>query len=191
MDNFGFEFAREMENGKPVVSFGKEVKLYEKAQLPEYQTKCAAGADFFAAENVIIPSFWKSLVVILKSLSPFSYSNEYKKQKKVLFAPTLVHTGIKAKMSDNQVLHIYNRSSNPKKLGLILANSVGVIDADYYNNPDNDGEIMFAFYNVFPWDIAISSGERIGQGEFVQFLRPNIGLRVKERDRTGGFGSTN
>lgn len=67
---------------------------------------------------------------------------------------------------------------------------MGVIDADYYNNPDNDGEIMFAFYNIFPWDITIKAGDRIGQGEFVQFLRPTINLRVKEQEGVGGFGST-
>ena len=93
-------------------------------------------------------------------------------------------------MEDNQVLHIYNRSSNPKKLGLILANSVGVIDADYYNNLDNDGEIMFAFYNLLPWDVTIKAGDRIGQGKFTQFMRPTVGLRIKDQERVGGFGST-
>ena len=62
--------------------------------------------------------------------------------------PTLIPTGIKAYMLDDEVLYLYNRSSNPKKKGLILANSVGVIDKDYYGNPDNDGHIMFAFYNI-------------------------------------------
>lgn len=48
-------------------------------------------------------------------------------------------------MPDDEVVLLYNRSSNPKKKGLIMANSVGVIDKDYYGNPDNDGHIMFAF----------------------------------------------
>lgn len=190
MSRYGFELARKMENGKPVVAFDREVLAYENAQLPEYQTKKAAGADFFAAEDTVIPSFWNPIATILKSISPFTCSEEYKKDKKNLFAPTLVHTGVKAVMEDNQVLHIYNRSSNPKKLGLILANSVGVIDADYYNNPDNDGEIMFAFYNLLPWDVTIKAGDRIGQGEFAQFMRPTVGLRIKDQERVGGFGST-
>ena len=190
MKKFGFEFARKMKDGKPVLVGDKEAQAYEGAQIPEYQTKKSAGADFFAAEDTVVPSFWNPLATILKTLSPFTCSEEYKNEKKALFAPTLVHTGIKVKMEADQVLHIYNRSSNPKKLGLILANSVGVIDADYYNNPDNDGEIMFAFYNLFPWNITIKAGDRIGQGEFVQFLRPTIGLRVKDQERKGGFGST-
>lgn len=72
--------------------------------------------------------------------------------------PTLVHTGIKANMEKDEALMLYNRSSNPKKLGLVLANGVGVVDADYYNSDDNDGEIMFAFYNFMPWDISIKAG---------------------------------
>ena len=51
-------------------------------------------------------------------------------------------------MQDDEVLILANRSSNPGKKGLILANSIGVIDKDYYGNPDNDGHIMFAFYNI-------------------------------------------
>lgn len=46
MREYGFELARKMENGKPVVAFDKEVLAYEEAQIPEYQTKCAAGAVF-------------------------------------------------------------------------------------------------------------------------------------------------
>jgi dUTP pyrophosphatase len=103
--------------------------------------------------------------------------------------PTLVRTGIKAKMEHDEVLELYNRSSNPKKLGLILANSVGVIDADYYGNPDNDGEILFAFYNIKTEPVTIKVGDRIGQGVFKKFLRAD-GAVVKERERTGGFGST-
>ena len=57
MSRYGFELARKMENGKPVVAFDREVLAYENAQLPEYQTKKASGADFFAAEDTVIPSF--------------------------------------------------------------------------------------------------------------------------------------
>ena len=94
-------------------------------------------------------------------------------------------------MYEDEVLELYNRSSNPKKLGLILANSVGVVDADYYGNPDNDGEIMFAFYNLKPWDVTLKVGDRIGQGVFKKFLRPEVGLDINNKAREGGFGSTN
>lgn len=148
-------------------------KMYEMAQLPEYQTLHSAGADFFCAEEVVVPS----MISLLK--------------EGVEIKPTLVHTGIKACMKEDEVLELYNRSSNPNKRGLILANSVGVIDADYYNNPDNDGEIMFAFYNFSSEAVTIKVGERIGQGVFKKFLRPDKGLRVKNKVREGGHGSTN
>ena len=63
-------------------------------------------------------------------------------------APTLVKTGIKAYMQDDEVLMLYNRSSNPKKNGLILSNSVGVVDKDYYGNQDNDGHIMLSLIHI-------------------------------------------
>ena len=91
-------------------------------------------------------------------------------------------------MGDNEYLMLANRSSNPKKKGLILANSVGIIDKDYYGNEDNDGHIMFAFYNIKEEDIEIKKGEAIGQAIFMPFL-------VADNDnaqgvRKGGFGST-
>ena len=104
----------------------------KKINLPERKTKYSAGYDIEAAEDVIIPSFKKGI------------------------NPTLVKTGIKVYMPDDEVVLLYNRSSNPKKKGLIMANSVGVIDKDYYGNPDNDGHIMFAFYNIKEEDITTS-----------------------------------
>ena len=91
-------------------------------------------------------------------------------------------------MKENEYLMLANRSSNPGKKGLILANSVGIIDADYYENPDNDGHIMFAFYNIKEEDIEIKKGDCIGQAIFMPFL-------ISDNDsaegiRTGGFGST-
>ena len=91
-------------------------------------------------------------------------------------------------MLDDEVLYLYNRSSNPKKKGLVLANSVGVIDKDYYGNPDNDGHIMFAFYNIKDEDITIKKGEAIGQGVFAKYLITDDDNAVGER--LGGFGST-
>lgn len=133
--------------------------------IPVRKTKYSAGYDMEAAEDVIVPSF--------------------KKGDK----PTLVKTGLKAYMQDDEVLMLYNRSSNPKKKGLILANSVGVVDKDYYGNSDNDGHIMFAFYNIKDEDIEIKKGEAIGQGVFQKYLV--VDDDIAEGTRIGGFGSTN
>ena len=132
--------------------------------LPRRSTTYSAGYDFEAAEDVIIPSFKPGM------------------------APTLIKTGIKAYMQDDEVLMLYNRSSNPKKKGLILSNSVGVIDKDYYGNPDNDGHIMFAFYNVKDEDTIIKKGDAIGQAIFQKYLITDDDNA--EGERKGGFGST-
>lgn len=133
--------------------------------LPIRKTKYSAGYDMEAAEDVIIPSFKKGL------------------------KPTLVKTGLKAYMEEDEMLLLYNRSSNPGKKGLILANSVGVVDKDYYGNPDNDGHIMFAFFNIKDEDIEIKKGDVIGQGIFQKYLVVDNDLA--EGERKGGFGSTN
>ena len=133
--------------------------------LPIRKTKFSAGYDVEAAEDTIIPSF--------------------KRGNK----PTLIKTGIKAYMADDEVLILANRSSNPGKKGLILANSIGVIDKDYYGNPDNDGHIMFAFYNIKDEDIEIKKGDCIGQAIFQKYLIADNDSA--EGERTGGFGSTN
>lgn len=191
----GFDFARKFVDGKVVVSEDCSNKAYPSAQLPEYQTKCSAGADFFCAEKVVIPSIWsqicKRLTVNLHEESVCLNTGGSMEKTKKLIQPTFVHTGVKAYMEDDEVLELYNRSSNPKKLGLILANGVGVVDADYFENKDNDGEIMFAFYNLLPVSVTLNEGDRIGQGIFKKFLRPtDSSLRVKDATRVGGVGST-
>jgi len=192
-----FEFARKMENGAPVITPDErgvegEVKAFPEAKLPEYSTRKSAGADFFAAEEVVVPSIWKQVAksLLTRGIHLEVASDVGNDKKKFKIVPTFIHTGIKASMEDDEVLELYNRSSNPKKLGLVLANSVGVIDADYYGNPDNDGEMMFAYYNFSPWDVTIKVGDKIGQGVFKKFLRPEVGLVIKDQDRVGGFGST-
>ena len=132
--------------------------------LPVRKTKYSAGYDIEAAEDTVVPSFKKGM------------------------NPTLIKTGIKAYMQDDEVLMLYNSSSNPKKKGLILANSVGVIDKDYYGNVDNDGHIMFAFYNIKDEDITIKKGEAIGQGVFQKYLVTDDD--EAQGERKGGFGST-
>lgn len=142
-------------------------KGFENMQinLPERKTKYSAGYDIEAAEDCVIPSFKKGM------------------------KPTLVKTGLKAYMQDDEVLILANRSSNPGKKGLILANSIGVIDKDYYGNPDNDGAIMVAFYNIKEEDCIIKKGERIAQAIFQKYLI--VDNDSAEGERISGFGSTN
>ena len=132
--------------------------------LPKRKTKYAAGYDIEAAEDVTIPTF------------------------KAGMNPTLIKTGIKVYMQEDEAFMLYNRSSNPKKKGLVMANSVGVIDKDYYGNEDNDGHIMFAYYN-FKEEITIKKGEVIGQGVFQKYFIADDDNALEIRK--GGFGSTN
>lgn len=152
--------------------------------LPKRQTKNSAGYDFEAAEDVEIPTVWGNVLqAIYLALSGQSAIIE-----PGLFNPKLVRTGVKAYMKEDEALFLYNRSSNPIKRFLLLSNGVGVIDSDYYNNPDNDGEIMFQFINFGLHPVTIKKGERIGQGVFKKFLKADNDNAVG--DRKGGHGST-
>lgn len=106
------------------------------------------------------------------------------------YKPTLIPTGYKAYMDENHSLDLYIRSSSPLKYWLILANSTGIIDADYVDNPDNEGEIFFQVINLLPFPIKISKGEIIGQAKFVKFAVTEDDHLVEKQERTGGFGST-
>lgn len=136
----------------------------ERINIPVRKTKYSAGYDIEAAENCEI-------------------------QVHSGGKPTLVKTGLKAYMNDGEYLMLCNRSSNPFKKGLVLANSIGVIDKDYYENIDNDGHIMFAFYNFGSETAQIKKGDAIGQAIFQKYFITDAD--ISKGDRTGGFGSTN
>ena len=134
--------------------------------LPRRETQFSAGYDLKAAEDVTIPGL----------------------NGDVSLKPVLVPTGVKAQLEKDQVLILANRSSNALKRNLIVPNGVGVIDADYYNNPNNEGEIMGLFINLNTEDYKIYKGDRIMQGIITSYA-------VTEDDETkgkrnGGFGST-
>ena len=132
--------------------------------MPVRKTKSSAGYDVCAAEDCVIP--------------PYTFGSK----------PTLVKTGIKAYMPEDEYLMLCNRSSNPFKKGLVLANSVGIIDADFYGNPDNDGAFSYAFYNYFTEPLEIKKGEVIGQAIFYKYMITDDDNA--EGERIGGFGST-
>ena len=132
--------------------------------LPIRKTALSAGYDTEAAEDTIIPPFKPGI------------------------KPTLVKTGIKGYCKDNEWIMVANRSSNPGKKHLVLANGIGIVDADYYNNEDNDGHIMFAYFNMSDEEVTIKKGDVIGQLVFMKYLTADNDQATGKRK--GGFGST-
>lgn len=136
-------------------------KGYKNVVFPTRKTTQSAGYDFFVAEDTLV-----------------------KANDKVL-----VPTGVKAFMASDEVLKIYLRSSIGLSKTLMLPNGVGVVDADYYNNPENDGAIYVLIYNYGNKDVTLAKGERIAQGIFEKYLTsPNE--KAPALKRNGGFGST-
>jgi dUTP pyrophosphatase len=134
---------------------------YQNITLPTRKTAMSAGYDFYVALDTVIPPHQKMRIP----------------------------TGVKAYMQKDEVLKIFLRSSIGMTQTLMLPNGVGIIDADYYNNPDNDGAIFILVYNYGESPIILSAGDRIAQGIFEHYL-----LSEKEapphHHRKGGFGST-
>ncbi|SFE96300.1 dCTP deaminase/dUTPase family protein [Trichococcus pasteurii] len=161
-------------------------------QLPKRATKHAAGYDFEAAEEIVLPAIWKTVVQSAGShLAELfgSDKDEALEKKEQLLRPLLVPTGIKAYMQEDEYLQLTNRSSNPLKNFIVLPNGVGIVDADYYNNEGNEGHIYFQFLNFGLRDKVIRKGDRIGQGIFLQFLKADQD-EAEGSERTGGFGSS-
>src|SRR5690554_6192464 len=100
----------------------------------------------------------------------------------------MIDTGLKVDMKENEALMIYPRSSLGLKKGLIMSNAVGIIDKDYYNNPNNEGHIMIPLYNFGKVDAIVLKGERVAQGIFQNYLVTSDDDATNER--TGGFGSS-
>lgn len=140
--------------------FVENMKEGSFLKLPERSTKSSAGYDFFNPTKVVCKSH----------------------------EITMIPTGIKAQFPDDEALFLFNRSSNPKKKGLIILNGVGVVDSDYYNNADNEGEMSFVFYNMLNEDVTLEAGEKLGQGIFMKYAKTDDD--TAEGERTGGFGST-
>ena len=128
--------------------------------LPSRKTKFSAGYDITTAENII--------------LLPQQV--------------TLIPTGIKAYMQTDEYLGVHIRSSIAIKQKLTLINNVGVIDADYYNNVENEGHIMIPVYNYNQSSVTIEKDTRIAQGIFYRYLLASDDKA--ENIRIGGIGST-
>jgi dUTP pyrophosphatase len=141
------------------------VKGYEdkNINLPIRKTAKSAGYDVESAEDIVIPP----------------YKNGLK--------PTLIPTGLKAYCQDDEYYILVNRSSGPKK-GFVMANSIGIIDSDYYGNESNDGHFYFQYWNFGTEDLYIKKGDVIGQVIFQKYLVTDDDNAVGKR--VGGFGST-
>ncbi len=135
-------------------------EVYEKIQLPKRATAHSAGYDFAIPVGVRILSGER----------------------------VIVPTGIKVQLDSDCVLLLDIRSSAGIRRGLSLANTIGIVDADYYNNPDNEGHIRIAVVNNSPETVVLMAGERIAQGIIVKYETTDDDSADGERN--GGFGST-
>lgn len=162
-------------------------------KLPTRATKEAAGYDFEVAEDTVIPPYdlnWQLLIekggpdvttpVTLNEIAGFSKATSAK--------PTLVSTGMKAYLEPGKYLELSVRSSCPLKHWLILANGVGIIDGDYVDNKNNEGEIFFQLINLSPYPIKLCKGDKIGQGIIKNYYK--IDGDESTAAREGGLGST-
>lgn len=172
--------------------------------IPTRKTKESAGYDFCAAEDIVIYPYngdeWQDNVArgitrcydnleAYNEALPLSLADAAAIFKYGNCKVNLVPTGIKCKIPDGHYLQLSIRSSLPLKHWLILGNGVGIVDADYYNNPDNEGHIYFQIINLAPFPIKIQRGECFGQGILLPY-----GVCADEAEvtaeRDGGFGST-
>ena len=129
-------------------------------KMPVRATKHSAGYDFYSPIDVII---------------------EQSSMK-------MIWTDIKAQFYEDEVL-LLCLTSGMGKSGIMLANTLGVIDSDYYSNQGNDGNLGFRLYNFSNQDYVIKAGDKIGQGIFMKFLTVDDEQEITN-ERVGGFGST-
>ena len=169
----------------------ERVSKYPDAVIPTRSTANSAGYDFTVAEDIVIPSYSNQMSEMVQwgrtgHIYTLTEMANFTKQLKI--KPILVPTGIKCSLDPNTYLELSVRSSTPLKHWIILANGVGIIDADYYNNPDNEGEIFFQIINLSPFPIMLHKGDAIGQGIIKKYMT-TIDDEANG-SRSGGFGST-
>ena len=134
---------------------------YDELVLPKRGTKCSAGYDFY---------------------SPISFTLMPGERK-------VIPTGVKVCMEENEFLAIYVRSSLGFKWDVRMCNQVGIIDADYYDNEENEGHIFVCLKNEGDKEVNINKGDRFVQGIFTPYLITDDDSATGARE--GGIGSTN
>lgn len=160
--------------------------------MPTRKTANSAGYDMVVAEDIVIPTWTSHLMALGNAaphpIEPYSLDELATMTKQFKAKPTLISTGVKCYLEEGYYLELSVRSSTPLKYWIILANSVGIIDADYADNPDNEGEIFFQVINLSPFPIQLRKGDIIGQGIIKRYEITDDDKA--EGERTGGFGST-
>lgn len=164
--------------------FEKVKRIEAEIPLPKRATEHSVGYDFFALEDIVIEPVMHEMR-LAEAHGTVMYPTGIVDHGNI--KPTIIKTGIKALMEEDDCLQLCNRSSHPNK-GLILANGVGIIESDYYGNKDNDGELMFAYINISNEPVYIKKGDKVGQGVFYKRLLTDDDNATGKR--TGGFGST-
>ena len=135
-------------------------EMYESIELPTRSTGKSAGYDFKLPYEVNL----------------FKYHGVH----------PIFPTGIKCQLDDNKVLLLMPRSSLGLKHGFRLPNTIGVIDADYYNNENNEGHIKWSY--EIDHDLKLSKGDKYMQGVIVSYYTTEDDSTTGVR--TGGIGST-
>lgn len=141
--------------------------------MPQRKTPHSAGYDFEVAESITIPPYCELMEKFDKFAiinNPIKLSDMAYITKKLRAKPALVPTGVCCQLNNDEYLELSVRSSTPLKYWLIMANGVGIIDADYFGNKDNDGEIYFQLINLSPFPIELKKGDIIGQGIIKHYL---------------------
>ena len=133
----------------------------DHSQPPVRATKDSAGYDVFSAEPQFIP----------------------------VGEVVLVGTGIKSHMPGGEYLQLTLRSSFAIKNTCWMPNSPGIIDADYYDNEKNEGEIFVPVYNGGKSPILVQTGDKIAQGIFLRYGIADSEISPMTK-RQGGLGST-
>lgn len=170
----------------------ERVSRFPDAVLPTRKTAHSAGYDLTVAEDICVPPVVNHIKTLDSQYTTYISTLNLKEvatlTKTLGAKPTLVSTGVKCQLDSGYYLELSPRSSTPLKYWLVMANSVGIIDADYYNNPDNEGEIFLQLINLSPFNIQLHKGDVIGQGIIKKYEVTNDDKTTGER--LGGFGST-
>jgi dUTP pyrophosphatase len=182
------------------IKHNEEVKSDEKhfkkglktALLRENRVLNKIFEEMFMRKFEVVTKYLSDDVVIPKRASSGSAGYDLASIVDCTILPNeikLIPTGLKAAMPKDEVLLLFPRSSLALKKGLMMSNSVGVIDSDYYNNKDNEGHIMVPLINILSSEVKIAKGDRIAQGVFIEYRKTNDD-ESESISRLGGFGSS-